>query len=386
MQKEIYFDNGATTKPYDDVIKYMCEVAAETYGNPSSLHIMGIEAERLVRKARESIAGYLSCDVKEIIFTSGGTESNNLAIRGYLRANPRKGKHIITSTIEHPSVLEVYKHLSENGYTVDYINVDSSGRIILDELKSKIKKDTALISIIHVNNEVGSIQPIEDIVRIKNEINPETVLHVDAVQSFGKIKINPQKSGIDLLSGSSHKVHGPKGAGCLYAGRKIRIKPIVFGGGQEALLRSGTENVPAICGFGMACDIKSANMAEDWNSITRLKTMFLERLKESTLDFVINSDNCASPYVLNISFSDIRSEVLLHHLEEKRIFVSTGSACSSRKNVHSHVLKAMGKKPSEIDGAIRFSFSAFNNGEDIEKTIEALKEIVPRIRINKRAK
>lgn len=386
MYKEIYLDNSATTRPFDEVIEYIGEISKNIYGNPSSLHTKGIEAEKLVRKARESIAGTLGVDSKEIYFTSGGTESNNLAIRGFLEANPRKGNHIITTTIEHPSVLEVFKYLAAKGYNVDYIDVDAKGVINLEQLRAKISKETALISMIYVNNEIGAVQPMEEIVRIKNSINRDTAIHLDAVQAYGKLPITPQKMGVDMMSVSSHKIHGPKGVGALYVGKPVKIKPIVFGGGQETLLRSGTENVPGICGFGLAAETIFKNLTQNHEKVAGLRQLFIKKLEEEMEDYRVLSSEESLPYIVNISFANLKSEVLLHHLEEKNIFVSTGSACSSRKNIHSHVLRAIGLEGKYIDGAIRFSFSAWNTENDIEKTVEVLKEIVPKIQIKRGGK
>lgn len=383
MDKEIYFDNSATTRPLDEVIEYMNKVYSVTYGNPSSLHRMGIEAEKLLKKAREAIAHSIGAETREIIFTSGGTEANNLAIRGYLEANPRSGKHILTTVIEHPSVLEVYKYLAEAGYSVDYLKVNSEGLVDLEDLKNKMRQDTALISIMLVNNEIGAIQPIDGIIRIKNSINRNSVLHVDAVQAYGKLKILPKKTGIDMMTFSSHKIHGPKGVGALFVDRSKRIKPIVFGGGQESLLRSGTENVPGICGFGLASEIIFSNLESNHKKVERLRQRFIDKLKDSPFQYKVVSPEGSLPYILNVSFSSLRSEVLLHHLEEKNIFVSTGSACSSRKNVHSHVLKALGMEACDIEGALRFSFSSGNNEDEVDFTINALNEIVPKIQIKK---
>lgn len=378
--QEVYLDNSATTRPYDEVAEYMNYINKFIYGNPSSLHKKGIEAEKMMKKARQSIADTLGASPKEIFFTSGGTESNNLAIIGYLRANPRKGKHVITSKIEHPSVLEVFKFLEENGYNVDYIDVDKNGIIDLEMLKKKISKETALISIMYVNNEIGSIQPIDEIVKIRNTCNKETVFHVDGVQAFGKFKINPAKSGIDLLTISSHKIHGPKGIGALYVNEKVRIKPIIFGGGQETLIRSGTENLAGICGFGLACEICNENINANWSKVLEINKYFRNKLKENIKDIIIISPEDASPYILNVSFKNIKGEVLLHHLEEKEIYISTGSACSSRKSKRSHVLQAMGLSGDIIDGSVRFSFSEINTLEEIDYTVDALKEIIPKIR------
>lgn len=381
MNREVYLDNSATTRPYDEVIDYISEINKNMYGNPSSLHTKGIESEKLIKKARSSIAESLKVDPSEIIFTSGGTESNNLAIRGYLLANKRKGKHIITSKIEHPSVLEVFKFLQDNGYSVDYINVDRNGTLDIEELKEKISDETSLVSILYVNNETGAIQPIEKISQIIKSANKNTVFHVDAVQAYGKIVINPKKLGIDMMSMSSHKIHGPKGTGALYVDKSIKIKPIIFGGGQESLLRSGTENVTGICGFGMASEIIFKDIEQNYRKVDSLKKRAIRELKANFSDCIINSEENSLPYILNVAFPYLKAEVLLHHLEERKIYVSTGSACSSRKRIQSHVLKAMGLNTKQIDGAIRISFSSMNNEDDINELINALKEIVPKITI-----
>lgn len=383
MNRDIYLDNSATTRPYDEVVEYMNHINRNFYGNPSSLHKRGIEAERIIKKSRETIAAFLNVESREIYFTSGGTESNNLAIRGYLDANPRKGKHVITTRVEHPSVLETCKHLSEKGYRVDYINVDSKGAIDLESLKRKINDETALISIIYVNNEIGSIQPVDEIVQLKNEINSNAAIHLDAVQAYGKIKINPKKLGIDLMSISSHKIHGPKGVGAIYANKSIKLKPILFGGGQESLIRSGTENVPGIGGFGLASEMASKSIEDNELKVSRLRKLFIENLRENIDEFKINSPEDGIPYILNVSFPGVKAEVLLHHLEGRNIFVSTGSACSSRKNIYSHVLQAINLENCYIEGAVRFSFSSMNTEKDVIDTVKALKEIVPMIRINK---
>lgn len=380
MFREIYLDNSATTKPLEEVCDYINQINKEVYGNPSSMHTKGIEAERLVKKARESIARSLNVDSKEVYFTSGGTESNNWAIRGYLDANTRRGKHVITTEIEHPSVLEVFKNLETRGYRVDYLKVDKSGIVDLEELRQKITSDTSLISVMYINNEIGAIQPIDEIVKIKNEVNNETAVHVDAVQAYGKIKILPKKSGIGMMSVSSHKIHGPKGVGALYMDKSIKVKPILFGGGQESQVRSGTENVSGISGFGLAVEKYFESINERSNKVTELKKKFIEILSENIDGFTVLSRENSSPYIVSISFKNVKAEVLLHHLEERNVFVSTGSACSSRKNIHSHVLTAVGVNSKEIDGALRFSFSGFNTEEDIIDTVNFIKEILPRIR------
>jgi len=383
MHREIYLDNAATTRTYDEVLAYMDHIGKYEYGNPSSLHKKGIEAEKLVKKARSSIADGLCVSPGEIYFTSGGTESNNLAIRGYLEANPRKGKHVITSAIEHPSVLEVCRHLSRNGYRVDFIGVDKNGIVDMKSIAGKICRDTAIISIIAVNNETGAVQPVEEISRLKDSINPDTVLHVDAVQAFGKYRITPYKAGIGMMSVSSHKIHGPKGVGALFIKGTLKVKPVLYGGGQENQLRSGTENVPGISGFGCACGITFGRLEENFNEVSRLKARFLEKAGARLAGFRVVSGRDSSPYILNISFPGVKAEVLLHHLEDRGIYVSTGSACSSRKRVQSHVLKAMGLDAAEIDGAVRFSFSPSNTCDDVDAAVEALSEIIPKITIRK---
>lgn len=386
MDREIYLDNSATTKPYDEVIEYIAKVSREFYGNPSSLHTKGIESENLVKKARGQIAEALKTDSKDICFTSGGTESNNLAILGYLKANPRAGKHVITSEIEHPSVLEVYKQLAQEGYKVDYIPVDKDGVIRLDFLKDIVSDDTSIISIIHTNNETGAIQPIEEICSLRKKLCPKAVIHVDAVQAFGKTLINPSTCNVDLMSISSHKIHGPKGVGGLYIRKGLRLKPVLIGGGQESTLRSGTENVPGICGFGLAAETIFSKLDDNYKITNELRNHFVKRINDTFEDAVVNSPDNASPYIINVSFPNLKSEVLLHHLEQKNIYVSTGSACSSRKTHHSHVLKAMGVSSKYIDGAIRFSLSHTNSICEMDETIEALKEIIPIISIKRGGK
>ena len=383
MYSEIYFDNSATTRPYDEVNDLVYDINKNFYGNPSSLHTKGIEAERKINSAREIIAKNLGAESKQIVFTSGGTESNNLAIRGYLAANQRKGRHVITTRIEHPSVLEVCSQLDSTGYVIDYLGVNQEGLIDLDELKSKITKETVLISIIMVNNETGALQPVEEAAGIKNSVNPDAVLHTDAVQAFGKFPLTPAKWGIDLMSVSSHKIHGPKGCGALYISKKARLKPVVYGGGQESLLRSGTENVSGICGFGLAAEMTCKNLEYNARKVSQIKRIFLDKLSGCDFKYRIISNEKASPYILNISFDNLKAEVLLHHLEERNIFVSTGSACSSRKKKQSHVLQSMGLPSSTIDGALRFSFSAWNTEEEIVDTIKVLKEVVPRIQFRR---
>lgn len=384
MQRDIYLDNSATTKPFDAVVDHMNEISRYFYGNPSSLHIKGIEAERKINEARDKVAKSIGVNSKQIIFTSGGTESNNLAIRGCLDGNPRKGRHIITTRIEHPSILEVFKQLESIGYKLDYINVSKDGRLILDDLRAKMSDQTALVSIMLVNNEMGAIQPVEEASVIIKSINRNTVLHVDAIQAFGKMRLNPVQQGIDLMSVSSHKINGPKGIGALFIANGLKMKPILFGGGQESLMRSGTENVSGISGFGLAVEMTYNRLDETISNVKGLKAAFIEGLKDTSFIYNIISQEYTSPYILNISFEGLKSEVLLHHLEERRIFVSAGSACSSRKITRSHVLQAMGLQDTIIDSAIRFSFSSMNTKNDIIETISALQDIVPVLQKNRR--
>ncbi|NLK86869.1 MAG: cysteine desulfurase [Clostridiaceae bacterium] len=386
MGSEIYLDNSATTRQYDEVTEFISDTAANKYGNPSSLHSKGIEAEKLIKNAREGIARTMDAEPSEIYFTSGGTESNNLAIIGYLEANPRKGKHIITVKTEHPSVLEVFRHLETKGFRVDYLDVDETGLIHLEQLKQLISSETALISVMLVNNETGTIQRIDDISGVRNEMNPQTVIHADAVQAYGKTVLQPAKAGIGLMSVSSHKIHGPKGIGALYVSKRIKIKPLFYGGGQEALLRSGTENVPGIAGFGLAAEIAHKKMKENYRLAASLKQLFIDELAVSGISHRVNSRSDALPHILNISFENVKSEVLLHHLEQRGIFVSTGSACSSHKNNKSHVLTAMGIPQGLVDGSVRFSFSGYNTKEQIRLTVEALKDIIPMIDISRNRK
>ncbi|KXG75052.1 Cysteine desulfurase IscS [Fervidicola ferrireducens] len=377
--KEVYLDNSATTKVAKEAVDAMVHALTVAFGNPSSLHRKGMEAEKIVNKAREKLALFLGVKAREIYFTSGGTESNNLAIKGAAYARRRYGKHLITTSIEHPSVLEVFKQLEEEGFSVTYLDVDEKGHINLEELKQAIKPDTVVVSIMYVNNEVGSIQPIQDAAKIISQ-NKNTLFHVDAVQAFGKISLIPNLSGVHLLSLSAHKIYGPKGVGALFVREGTKITPLFNGGGQEEGLRSGTENVPGIAGFSAAAELVFKNFGAWQAKMRELK----ERLKTGILseipDTVLNGPDDGAPHILNISFLGTKAEVLLHALESHGIYVSTGSACSSHKNARSHVLAAMGKTAEEIEGAIRFSLSPFLSIEDIDYTVEILKKEVNELR------
>ncbi|MCG0276341.1 MAG: cysteine desulfurase [Thermosediminibacteraceae bacterium] len=377
--KEVYLDNSATTRIAKEAVDAMVHAMTVAFGNPSSLHRKGMEAERIINEGRETLASLLGVKAREIYFTSGGTESNNLAIKGVAYARRRYGKHLITTAIEHPSVLEVFRQLEEEGFSVTYLSVDKTGHIKLEELEQALKPETILVSIMYVNNEVGSIQPIEDAINIIAK-NKNTLFHVDAVQAFGKISLVPNLRGIHLMSLSAHKIYGPKGVGALYVREGTRIMPLFNGGGQESGLRSGTENVPGIAGFAAAAELVFKNL-DSWQAKMReLK----ERLKTGILseipDTVLNGPENGAPHILNVSFLGTKAEVLLHALESHGIYVSTGSACSSNKKGKSHVLAAMGKTAEEIDGAIRFSFSPFLSVEDIDYTLEVLKKEVSVLR------
>ncbi|MCQ2551375.1 MAG: cysteine desulfurase [Clostridia bacterium] len=363
---EIYLDNSATTRQHDEVTEKMSEIMKECYGNPSSLHRMGLDAEKVVKEARKNLASSIGASPEEIFFTSCGTESDNTALFGSLKKNKRK---IITTRVEHPAILEPCKRLEEMGYEVSYLDVDRDCNISLDQLKSFLTEDTALISVMAVNNEVGKIFPLKEIAKIRDQVDKSILLHTDAVQALGKMDL--KVSGVDLMSASAHKIHGPKGMGMLYVRQGVNIKPYILGGGQEKHFRSGTENVPAIAGFGLA-----AKMAEPVDP--SLKEYLKKGLLDGLDDILINSPLDSISSILNVSFLGTRGEVILHSLEQEGIYVSTGSACSSNKAAKgSHVLEAMGLSFKEIEGAIRFSFSNYNTLEEmdyvLDKTINAVK-------------
>ena len=327
---EIYLDNSATTKPYPEVIEKMVYAMTTDYANPSSLHRKGIEVEKSIKIIRQDIARTLGAKDKEIYFTSGGTESNNSIIRGVVNLYKKRKNHIISTEIEHPSVLNTLKDLEEDGFEVTYLKVDKEGKINIEELKNAIKPSTILISIMHVNNEIGTIQPIEEIGKYLKTLKDKVYLHVDAVQSYSKINFKPSRYNIDFMSVSAHKFHGPKGIGFMYIKENNRIKPILTGGGQEIGIRSGTENVPGIYGLGEAVKIINKNLNDTINKINDLKELLKEEISNNIDDIKINSPEDGVCHILNVSFKDIRGEVLLHYLEQKGIYVSTGSACSSK--------------------------------------------------------
>lgn len=374
----IYFDNSATTKPHREVIDEVVDCMENYFGNPSSAHKLGHEAEKKLRSAKEKVAGLINASWQDIVFTSGGSEANNTAIRGLLQ----KGDHIITSKIEHPSVLMVMEKLEEQGYEVTYLNVKSNGLIDLEELRASIRSNTKLVSIMHVNNEIGSIQPIDKIIKVVRESSKKAKVHIDAIQSAGKLKLDVNKLDVDLMSLSGHKLHGPKGIGALYIKKGLSIKPFIEGGGQERGIRSGTENLPGASGFGVAADIILKDFDKKSEHINNIKAHFINRLSEVQGAY-INSpmDEEHIGNILSVSFEGVRGEVLLHALEDYKIYVSTGSACSSKKGAHeNYVLPSIGVKKELLEGTIRFSFSYLNTIEEVDKTITALNNILPFLR------
>ena len=377
---EIYLDNSATTKPYKEVVERVAYALSTDYANPSSLHKKGIEVEKNIKEIRRNIARTLGVKDKEIYFTSGGTESNNAIIRGVVALNKKRKNHIISTVIEHPSVLNTLKDLQEEGFEVTYLNVDKYGKINLEELKQAIKPTTCLVTIMHVNNEVGSIQPIQEIGKYLKILNDKVYFHVDAVQSYSKINFKPSRYNIDFMSVSGHKLHGPKGIGFMYIRENNRIKPMLTGGGQEIGIRSGTENTPGIYGLGEAINIINQNLDEKIEKIANLKNLLKNEIVKNIDDIKINSPEDGVCHILNISFRGVKGEVLLHYLEQKKVYVSTGSACSSKKK-GSHVLNAMELTPDEIEGAIRFSLSDLNTEEEILKATEIVRESVEDLRM-----
>lgn len=373
-----YLDNSATTKCSDRAVELMIKILSEDYGNPSSLHNMGADAEKYIKEARKKIARTLKAEEKEIVFTSGGTESNNLAILGGVEANKRAGNHIITTSVEHASVWQPVKHLEEQGYRVTYLPVDEYGRISLTALDEALDEETIFVSMMQVNNEIGTIEPVSEAVRRIRAKAGKALIHVDAIQSYGKMMIHPKKLDVDMLSVSGHKIHGPKGSGFLYVREKTKLKPILFGGGQQKGIRSGTENVPAIAGLGAAAAEIYENMQEKTDRMYELRDYFVRevaKIKDVTVNGAVGRET--APHIISVSVEGVRSEVMLHSLEEKEIYVSAGSACSSNKPSVSRTLKAIGLKPELLDATIRFSLCETTTKEELDYALEALAKIVP---------
>ena len=377
---EIYLDNSATTRPYQEVIDKVVYALNTDYANPSSLHRKGIEVEKNIKLIRQNIARSMGTKDKEIYFTSGGTEANNTIIRGIVNLHKKRKNHIISTTIEHPSVLNTLKDLENEGCEVTYLKVDKQGKIDINELKEAIKATTCLVSIMHVNNEVGTIQPIQEVGKYLKSLSEKVYLHVDAVQSYSKINFRPSRYNIDFMSVSGHKFHGPKGIGFMYIKENNRLKPMLTGGGQEIGIRSGTENTPGIYGLGEAVNIINKNLDSNIKKIDRLKNLLKDEIVKNIDDIKLNSPEDGVCHVLNISFRGIKGEVLLHYLEQKGLYVSTGSACSSKKK-GSHVLNEMQLTQDEIEGAIRFSLSDLNTEEEILEAVKIVKESVSDLRM-----
>ena len=383
---EVYLDNSATTKVFPEVAELMTKIMCEDYGNPSSLHRKGVEAEQYIRYAKETLARILKVTEKEIFFTSGGTESDNMALIGCAMANMRRGKHLITTQIEHPAILQTFAYLESMGFRVTYLPVNKQGRIRLEDLQKAMTQETILVSIMHTNNEIGSLQPIAEAGALIKKMNPGTLFHVDAVQGFGKARIYPKKMNIDLLSVSGHKIHGPKGVGFLYIGDKVKIQPIVHGGGQQKNIRSGTENVPGIAGMAKAAEILYQGLDEEVDKLYSLKEYFIKglgKLEGIQINGLIPGAGDltgTAPHVVSVSIAGVRSEVILHALEDRGIYVSAGSACASNKPQTSATLKAIGWQRELWDSTIRFSFSVYTTREEIEYTLQIMYELIPMLR------
>ena len=374
---KVYLDHAATTKVSDEVIEVMKNLFTEIYGNPSSIHGMGLEAEKILKSCKRTLAKLISCQENEVFFTSGGTEANNLAIQGVLKQMPPHQNHIITSQIEHPSVLSVYNYLESKGYKVTYLAVDSQGQISKEALENALNPSTALVSLMYVNNEIGTLSDISDFSKIIKR-NSKAVFHVDAIQAFGKVQCHVKKLGVDLMSFSSHKIHGPKGVGCLFVKKGTPIKPLFYGGAQEKGLRPGTENLPGIAGFVKAASVYHENIEENRQHLVEIKSYMLEQLKQINQYEVISPENGVA-HILNVTFLNMRGEVLLHEIETQGVYVSTGSACSSKNKKYSHVLEGIGLNDMKKEGAIRFSFSIETSKEDIDYAIGVLKSALDKL-------
>lgn len=378
---DVYFDNSATTKVLAPVADLVMKVMTEDYGNPSAKHGKGMRAEQYIKEAAEIIAGTLKVSPKEIVFTSGGSESNNMALIETAMANRRAGNHIISTAIEHASVYNPLAYLEEQGFEVTYLPVDHNGHIGLEDLERAVRRETILVSVMYVNNEIGAVEPVEEIAKLIHKINPAILFHVDAIQAYGKFVIRPKRQGIDLLSVSGHKIHAPKGIGFLYVDSRVKIKPLIYGGGQQRGLRSGTENVPGIAGLGAAAREMYRDHSERLKRMYEIKDYMISRLGEVE-GTTVNSlpGDQSAPQIVSASFSGVRSEVLLHALEEKGIYVSSGSACSSNHPAVSGTLKGIGVKKELLDSTLRFSFGVFNTKDEVDYCISVLQELLPVLR------
>ncbi len=377
---ETYLDNSATTRCSKRATDMMVKLLTEDYGNPSSLHLKGVEAEKYIKEAKEKIAKTLKIEEKELVFTSGGTESNNMALIGTALANKRAGNHIITTAIEHASVSATTAYLEELGFNVTYLKVDSNGIISLEELKEAVTDETILVSLMMVNNEIGAVEPIEEAVKVIKAKNPNTLVHVDAIQAYGKYRIYPKKLGIDLLSVSGHKIHAPKGTGFLFIRDKVKVKPLIYGGGQQKGMRSGTENVPGVAALAEAAAEIYEDFDEKIDHLYALKQHFVEGVQK--IDGVTvngKTGRDSAPQIVSVSIEGVRSEVMLHTLEDRGIYVSAGSACSSNKPSVSATLTAIGLKKNLLDSTIRFSFCVNTTEEEIDYALSVMQEVIPRL-------
>lgn len=374
---ECYLDNSATTRVDDDVAALMNKVMLEDYGNPSSLHNKGFEAEKYITHAKEIFAGILKADKGEIYFTSGGTESNNTALIGAALSNRRRGEHLITTRIEHAAVSAPMKFLASQGFCIDYLDVDSHGLIDMKQLESLLTPDTILVSIMHVNNEIGTVEPVAEAGKLIHAKVPDCLFHVDDIQGFGKLRLVPRDSYIDLLSVSSHKLHGPKGAGLLYISRRAKVSPIIYGGGQQNGLRSGTENVPGIAGFALAAEKMYKSFDDNLRHLNDLHDLFINEI--SGIDG-ITVNGGGAPYIISVTVRDVRAEVLLHALEDKKVYVSAGSACSSNRPSVSATLKAIAVPDYALDSTVRFSFSVHTTEDEIRYAVKCMDELIPTLR------
>lgn len=379
---EAYLDNSATTRCLDTVRDAVVKAMTEDYGNPSSRHRKGVEAERYLRAGREAIAKTLKVNEKEIYFTSGGTESDNWALIGAAMANRRSGNHIITTAVEHAAVLQPMLYLKEQGFRVTFVPVDRFGRVRLDALAEALDEDTILVSVMYVNNEIGALEPLDEVRALMNQKAPKALLHTDAIQAYGKYRIYPKKRGIDMLSVSGHKLHGPKGVGFLYVDEKVKLHPLILGGGQQKGMRSGTDNVPGIAGLTEAVREAYRDFDEKQARLYRLKAHFMEGAA-ALPDVVLNTlpGEEGAPQIVSVSFKGVRSEVLLHALEERGVYVSSGSACSSNKKLPvSTVLKEIGLPAELLDSTLRFSFSVQTTEEELDYALRMLSELLPVLR------
>lgn len=370
----VYFDNAATTRPFDEVIESLKDFLAQNYGNPSSLHRLGVSAEKVLKEARWKIAQKINVNPEEIYFTSGGTEANNLALIGIAFANQKRGNKIISSPVEHPSVLSTLEHLKRCGFEIRFLKVDQNGNIDFEELENEVDDETILVSVMLVNNETGHIFDVKKIADVAKRKNPNIIVHTDAVQAFMKERTNAKDLNVDLMSISGHKIHALKGIGALYIKKSINIQPIIFGGEQQNEVRPGTENMPGIFSIYKAIEVYERLQNEQPNKLRMIKQRFIEGLRDFD-DVVVNSPlDVTSDAILNVSFLGIKSEVLLHTLEGYGVFASSGSACSSRGRTYNKVLYNMGKSMEVAQSSIRFSFSYLNSLEEVDYTLEVLEK------------